>query len=299
MLENLNNQYTLISPEKVNQFIDSHKNTLKILNAMEPHLKRHFPNNEFSLEICDELGWTTETKLLLNVQIPQEMFFNGILDHFNDIYREIEPVIEDIENTVVLFPKIDNLDVDRMRNTNAVNVIARTAYFNNYNNGTIQREISFRGIPKKQQREEVLEYCKTHKNPNISDIVYDLQLPLFDVDDIIIELEEEGLELDIQYQGDDMVTRLELFKKEMEPAKEIYTKEIKDFAKKYDELGEMTLRERPDIDTADYIYSFEKLEGTSENTLDKTLTELYDHMNQFSKANGIEEFARNAIISYK
>ena len=86
-----------------------------------------------------------------------------------------------------------------MRNTNAVNVIARTAYFNNYNNGTIQREISFREIPKNQQRKEVLEYCKTHKTPNISDMVYDLQLKLFDVDDIIIELEEDGLELDIQY----------------------------------------------------------------------------------------------------
>lgn len=34
-----------------------------------------------------------------------------------------------------------------------------------------------------------------------------------------------------------MATRLEMFKKEMEPAKEIYTKEIKDFAKNYDFLG--------------------------------------------------------------
>ena len=55
-----------------------------------------------------------------------------------------------------------------------------------------------------------------------------------------------------------MTTRLEKFKKEMEPAKEIYTKEIKDYAEKFDALGEMTLRERPDIDTLDYIYSFEK-----------------------------------------
>lgn len=199
MLENLNSQYTLISPEKIKEFIDSNKNTLRILNAMKPHLNRHFPNNKLSLEICDELGWTTETKLLLNVQIPQEMFFNGILDHFNDIYGEIEPVIEDIENTVVLFPKIEDLNVDRMKNTSAINVIARTAYFNNYNGGIIQREMSFRQVPKKQQREEIIEYCKTHQNPNISDMVFDLQLQLFDVDDIITELEEEGLNLNVRY----------------------------------------------------------------------------------------------------
>ena len=199
MIKDLNSNYSLISPEKINEFIESDENTLRILSAMEPHLKRHFPNNEFSLELCDELGWTTETKLLLNVQVPQEMFFNGILDHFNEIYREIEPVIEDIENTVVLFPQIEDVDIDRMSNTSAVNVIARTAYFNNYNNGIIQREVSFRDIPKKQQKEEIIEYCKTHQNPNISDIVFDLQLELFDVDDAINELEENGMTLDVVY----------------------------------------------------------------------------------------------------
>lgn len=199
MIKNLNGKYTLISPDKINEFIESDENTLKILTAMEPHLKRHFPDNEFSLEVCNDLGWTTETKLLLNVQVPQKMFFNGILDHFNEIYKEIEPITEDIENTVVLFPKIENLDIDRMSNTSAINVIARTAYFNNYNNGIIQREMSFRDIPKEQQKEEIIEYCKTHKNPNISDIVYDLQLQLFDVDDIITELEENGLTLNVEY----------------------------------------------------------------------------------------------------
>lgn len=81
----------------------------------------------------------------------------------------------------------------------AINLVARTAYFNNYNNGIIQREMSFRDIPKSQQVEEIIEYCKTHKNPHISDIVYDLQLELFAVDDIIDELEQEGIELDVQY----------------------------------------------------------------------------------------------------
>ena len=45
-----------------------------------------------------------------------------------------------------------------------------------------------------------------------------------------------------------MVTKLELFKEEMEPAKELYMNEIKEFAKNYEFLGEMTLEEDPDID---------------------------------------------------
>lgn len=96
-----------------------------------------------------------------------------------------------------------------------------------------------------------------------------------------------------------MVTRLEKFKQEMEPAKEIYTKEIQNFAKNYKFLGKMTLREEPDIDTQDYIFCFEKLNGTSEDILDKTLTEIYDHMDDFSKAKSIDKFSRNVVISYK
>lgn len=96
-----------------------------------------------------------------------------------------------------------------------------------------------------------------------------------------------------------MVTRLDKFKREMEPAKELYTKEIEDFAKNYDFLGKMRLEEMPDIDTQDYIFCFEKLNGTSEDVLDKTLTELYDHMDEFSKANGINRFSRNVVISYE
>ena len=95
-----------------------------------------------------------------------------------------------------------------------------------------------------------------------------------------------------------MVTRLEHFKREMEPAKEMYSQEIKDFAKNYDFLGEMTLEEDPDIDTQDYVFRFEKLNGTSEDVLDKTLKELYTHMKEFSKEKGIDEFSLNAIITY-
>lgn len=76
MLEGLKNNYELISPkEDINDFIDSNEDTFKILNAMEPHLIEYFPQNRFSLELCDKLGWTTETKLLLNVCVGEEMFF--------------------------------------------------------------------------------------------------------------------------------------------------------------------------------------------------------------------------------
>ena len=71
-----------------------------------------------------------------------------------------------------------------------------------------------------------------------------------------------------------MVTRLDLFKKEMEPAKELYTREIVNFTKKYDSLGKMTLVEEPDIDTQEYIYSFEKLNGTSQKELDEIFRNL-------------------------
>lgn len=91
-------------------------------------------------------------------------------------------------------------------------------------------------------------------------------------------------------------TYLDIFKREMNPAKKIYTKELKDFAKRYDFLGEMTIHEDPDIDTQDYIYSFKNLNGTSKEVIDQTLTELNDHMKEFSKANGIWEFFINTYI---
>ena len=200
MEKQIKSKFKLNSKEEdIENFINMNKNTLTILEAMHPELIKHFPQSKFSLELCSNLGWTTETKLLLNVPVSEEMFFNGMLDHFNEIYEEIKPVIEDIENTVVLFPEIENKKFDRMSNNSAINLIARTAYFNNYNNGIIQREMSFREIPKEQQEKEIIEYCKTHKNPHISNIVYDLQLNLFDVDDIIDELEEKGLKLNVQY----------------------------------------------------------------------------------------------------
>ena len=93
-----------------------------------------------------------------------------------------------------------------------------------------------------------------------------------------------------------MITNLDKFKKEMEPSKELYAQEIKDFSKKFDAIGEMTLIEQPDIDTQEYIFSFEKLNGTSQKELDEILMEIYTHMEKFSKQKGIERFYQCARV---
>ena len=92
-----------------------------------------------------------------------------------------------------------------------------------------------------------------------------------------------------------MTTRLELFRKRMEPSEKLYTSEILDFTEKFDELGEMTLIEDPDIDTQEYIYQFEKLNGTTEES-DKILIEICNHMDKFTKNNRIEQFDQYVCI---
>ena len=92
------------------------------------------------------------------------------------------------------------------------------------------------------------------------------------------------------------MTKLDLFKKRMEPAEKLYTDEISDFAKRYDVLGEMALIEEPDIDTQDYIYRFEKVNGTPQEDLDKIVLEITDHMDEFSKDNGIKGFCQHVVI---
>lgn len=82
----------------------------------------------------------------------------------------------------------------------------------------------------------------------------------------------------------------------MEPAEKMFTREISNFAKKYDALGKMTMREFPDIDTQEYIYSFENLNGTSQKDLDEICLELSNHMEEFSKVNGIEKFCQFSRI---
>ena len=66
MKSDLNKEFILISSkEEINEFIENNENTLKILCAIKPQLLKHFPDNQFSLEVSDELKWTSETKLLL------------------------------------------------------------------------------------------------------------------------------------------------------------------------------------------------------------------------------------------
>jgi len=77
MMNGLKNDYILVSNEnQINDFINLNGTTLTILKAMEPQLIKHFPHSKFSLVLCDNLGWTTETKLLLNVHFDGDMFFN-------------------------------------------------------------------------------------------------------------------------------------------------------------------------------------------------------------------------------
>ena len=82
----------------------------------------------------------------------------------------------------------------------------------------------------------------------------------------------------------------------MESAKNLYARELKDFTKKYDVLGNMTLIEQPDIDTQEYIFSFENLNGTSQKELDEIFLEISSHMRNFSKANDIEGFSQTVRI---
>lgn len=96
--------------------------------------------------------------------------------------------------------------------------------------------------------------------------------------------------------GEIMTTRLEKFKQRMDPAKELCTRELRDFTQRYDDLGEMTLIEEPDIDTQEYIYSFEKLNGASQEDLDEIFLEICSHMKRFSKSNGIDDFWQNVRI---
>ena len=195
-----NNEYILISPEnQIKKFIENNENTKEILEVIMPQLKKHFPNSKLSLEICNRLTWTTETKLLVNVNVSEEMFFNGMLTHFNEIYETINPLIEDIFCPIVLFPDLGNDKYDKFSYDCAINLIARTSYFNSDFDKNMQREMSLRDIPKSQKEKEIIEYLNIHENVDLSDLVFDLQLDLFDVDDILDELAEKGIDLNVKY----------------------------------------------------------------------------------------------------
>ena len=96
-----------------------------------------------------------------------------------------------------------------------------------------------------------------------------------------------------------MVTALDRFRKEMQPAERLFSREIVDFAKRFDSLGEMSMSEFPDIDTQEYIYSFECLNGTSQSELETIFLEISRHMDEFSRVNGIERFCQFSRIGCK
>ena len=164
MFENLNNDYKLISPETIEEFVCNNQMTEEIVAAMDPHLHQFFPNAEFSLEVSNQINWTTETKLLLNVGVSDGVFFNGMLVHLNEVYAQVEPLIEDILCPVVSFPEIKNKAFDKMSNNSAINLIARTAYFNNEYEESIEREVGLRDIPRDQQKQKIIDYCNTHED---------------------------------------------------------------------------------------------------------------------------------------
>ncbi|WP_298501760.1 hypothetical protein [uncultured Methanobrevibacter sp.] len=195
MLKKLNSTYELKCPEKIEKFIESNKITLKLLDSIETPLNNYFPNSKVSLELCDKLEWTDDTKLLVNINVTEKMFFNGILDNFNGIYKEIQPILDEYVSTIVLFPEIENknLDAVKMNSNSTVNLLARTAYFNTYTDYEIEKEITLRDIPKKQQKEEIIQYCKTHDIIDSWDISDELRLESNDVEEILEELLEEKI----------------------------------------------------------------------------------------------------------
>ena len=82
----------------------------------------------------------------------------------------------------------------------------------------------------------------------------------------------------------------------LEKTKEMFMAELKDFISQYDFLGEITLTEQMDIDTMDYLYSIENLNGTSVEELYPIIGEISRHMKQFSKKNNIYDYYINACF---
>lgn len=154
-----------------------------------------FPNSKITLEVCDSLEWTDNTKLLINISVNEDMFFNELLDNFNNIYKEIQPILDEYVSTIVLFPEIENkrLDNVKMNSNSAINPIARTAYFNTYNNYELVKEITLRDIPKQQQTDEILQYSQTHDILDSWQIAEELRLETSAVEEILNELKQNGL----------------------------------------------------------------------------------------------------------
>ena len=118
----LERDYDISKPNEIEKYIENNKETMTILNELNPILNRHFPTSNFSVELCDKLNWTDEEKILLKVYVSEDMFFNGIINEFNEIYEEISYFRDNISNNIVLFPLIENKNNDIL---NINNLIAR------------------------------------------------------------------------------------------------------------------------------------------------------------------------------
>lgn len=195
IIKKLNAKYTLKSPETIEKFIEENEITCKLLKLIENPLGEYFPTSKISLEVCDKLEWSDDAKLLVNISVTEDMFFNGILDNFNAIYKETQPLLDEYVSTILLFPEIEtkNLESVKMNSNSAINVIARTAYFNTYNNYEIEREITLRDIPKNQRKKEIIEYVKTHEVLDSWDIAEELRLETQEVEEILEELKNEEI----------------------------------------------------------------------------------------------------------
>ena len=53
--------------------------------------------------------------------------------------------------------------------------------------------VTFRSIPYEQQRKEIIEYAKTHRDFDALDVSDELLLDVFEVNDIMVELIKEGI----------------------------------------------------------------------------------------------------------
>lgn len=63
-------------PKDIEKFIKSNEITLKLIKSIENPLMETFPNSKITLEVCDSLEWTDNTKLLINISVNEDMFFN-------------------------------------------------------------------------------------------------------------------------------------------------------------------------------------------------------------------------------
>ncbi len=191
----LNKNFKLKNPKEVEHFIKENEITLKLIKSIEKPLINKFPHSEFTLEVCNSLEWTDDKKLLINISVSEDMFFNGLLDNFNGIYKEIQPILDEYVSTIVLFPEIKNKNLNnvKMNSNSAINLMARTAYFNTYNNYELIKEITLRDIPRKQQKEEIIQYCNTHDIIDSWDIAEKLRLESDDVEEILEELTQEQI----------------------------------------------------------------------------------------------------------